>query len=88
MSQLNSDNEGKNKAISLEKICFLVLLIIGIKESAVLNNVFTFVNLGVITLVIVVGLSKVDGSNWKISPNDVRNGLPDGIEIGSSLRRR
>ncbi len=49
----------------------LVFLIIGIKESAVLNNVFTFVNLSVITLVIVVGLTKINGHNWKISPDEV-----------------
>ncbi len=56
---------------------FLVLLIIGIKESAVLNNVFTFVNLTVITLVIVVGLTKINGNNWKISPDEVGNCLAD-----------
>lgn len=53
--------------------CFLVLLIVGIKESAVLNNVFTFVNLSVICLVIVVGLTKINGHNWKISPSEVKN---------------
>jgi len=56
---------------------FLVLLIIGIKESAVLNNVFTFVNLTVITLVIVVGLTKINGHNWKISPGEVGNCFAD-----------
>lgn len=49
-----------------------VLLIIGIKESAVLNNVFTFINLSVITLIIVVGLTKIHGHNWKISPDEVK----------------
>jgi amino acid transporter len=47
-------------------------LIVGIKESAVLNNVFTFVNLSVIALVIVVGLTKVQGHNWNISLNEVK----------------
>jgi amino acid transporter len=46
-------------------------LIVGIKESAVLNNVFTFVNLSVIALVVVVGLTKINGHNWKIQPNEV-----------------
>jgi amino acid transporter len=46
-------------------------LIVGIKESAVLNNVFTFVNLCVIALVVVVGLTKINGHNWKILPNEV-----------------
>jgi len=54
------------------KNVFLVLLIVGIKESAVLNNVFTFVNLSVIALVIVVGLTKIQGHNWNISPNEVK----------------
>jgi amino acid transporter len=46
-------------------------LIVGIKESAVLNNVFTFVNLSVIALVVIVGLTKINGHNWKISPDEV-----------------
>ncbi|CAF1249829.1 unnamed protein product [Adineta steineri] len=50
-----------------------ILLIVGIKESAVLNNVFTFVNLSVIVLVIIVGLTKIHGHNWKISPNEIKN---------------
>jgi len=46
-------------------------LIVGIKESAVLNNVFTFVNLSVIALVVIVGLTKINGHNWNISPDEV-----------------
>ena len=49
----------------------LVLLVIGIKESAVLNNVFTFVNLAVIIIVILVGLTKINGHNWRITPDEV-----------------
>lgn len=52
-------------------IFILVLLIVGIKESAVLNNVFTFVNLTVIILVVVVGLTKIHGHNWSITPDEV-----------------
>jgi amino acid transporter len=62
----------KNLFDFLSKMFFLVLLIVGIKESAVLNNVFTFVNLSVIALVIVVGLTKIQGHNWNISPNEVK----------------
>ncbi|CAF1038813.1 unnamed protein product [Rotaria sordida] len=56
-------------------LCLVVtmFLIVGIKESAVLNNVFTFVNLTVIALVVAVGLTKVHGHNWKISPKEVPN---------------
>lgn len=49
----------------------LVLLVIGIKESAVLNNLLTAVNLTVICLVIVVGLTKIHGHYWNISPDEV-----------------
>lgn len=52
--------------------CLPVLLIVGIKESAVLNNLFTFVNLCVILLVIAIGLTKIRGHNWHISPSEVR----------------
>lgn len=44
---------------------------IGIKESAVLNNVFTAINLTVIALVIIVGLTKIHLHNWNISPDEV-----------------
>ncbi|CAF0834343.1 unnamed protein product [Adineta ricciae] len=50
-----------------------VLLVIGIKESAVLNNLLTAVNLTVICLVIVVGLTKIHGHYWNISPDEVHN---------------
>ncbi len=50
---------------------FLVLLIIGIKESAVLNNIFTAVNLTVTVIVVIVGLTKIQGHNWNISPDEV-----------------
>jgi cationic amino acid transporter 2 len=59
-----------------------ILLIIGIKESAVLNNVFTFVNLTVITLVIIVGLTKINGDNWKISPDEIKNSTNTTYMVG------
>ncbi|CAF1316706.1 unnamed protein product [Adineta steineri] len=56
-------------------VCLLVtiLLIIGIKESAILNDILTFTNLAVISTVIIVGLTKSHGHNWNISPNEVHN---------------
>lgn len=45
-----------------------ILLVVGIKESAVLNNVFTAINLSVIAVVIIAGLTKVHGDNWSIDP--------------------
>ncbi len=52
---------------------FLVLLVIGIKESAILNSVFTAVNLTVIAIVVIAGLTKINGHNWNISPDEVNS---------------
>ena len=46
-------------------------LIVGIKESTVLNNLFTFINLAVIAFAVIVGLTKVHEHNWAISLNEV-----------------
>lgn len=50
-----------------------VLLIIGIKESAVLNNVLTAINLIVTALVVVIGFTKLDLHNWNLSPEEAVN---------------
>ena len=60
-----------------------MLLVIGIKESAVLNNVFTFVNLSVIAIVVVVGLTKINGHNWNLSVDEVAQFFP--FLIGENL---
>lgn len=49
----------------------LVLLVVGIKESAMLNNIFTGINLTVTAVVVIVGLTKIQGHNWNISPDEV-----------------
>ena len=49
----------------------VVLLVIGIKESAILNNIFTAANLTVIAIVIVAGFTKVDFHNWNVIPDEV-----------------
>jgi hypothetical protein len=59
-------NEKKNHLFS-------VLLVIGIKESAILNSVFTAVNLTVIAIVVIAGLTKIHGHNWNISPDEVNS---------------
>jgi hypothetical protein len=61
----------KERSLRTLESSLLVLLIVGIKESAVLNNIFTFVNLSVIVLVIAVGITKIRGHNWHISPSEV-----------------
>lgn len=49
----------------------LVLLVVGVKESALLNNVLTAVNLTVTVIVVIAGLTKIHGHNWNIQPEEV-----------------
>ncbi|XP_049289520.1 cationic amino acid transporter 2-like [Anopheles funestus] len=66
---------------------FLVVLVItallayGVKESTLLNNLFTGVNLIVIVVVLVSVGIKADPANWAIQPNDPI--VPAGIDIGA-----
>jgi len=46
-------------------------LVIGVKESAAMNNVCTAVNLTVILIVFIAGLTQINVHNWNISPNEV-----------------
>ncbi|XP_055313744.1 cationic amino acid transporter 3-like [Sitodiplosis mosellana] len=56
-----------------------VLLSIGVKESSILNNIFTMVNLATIIIVIVSGSIKANPANWAIRKEDI----PDGIRGGN-----
>ncbi|XP_035918374.1 cationic amino acid transporter 2-like [Anopheles stephensi] len=66
---------------------FLVVLVItallayGVKESTLLNNLFTGVNLIVIAVVLVSVGIKADPANWTIQPNDPS--VPSGVDIGA-----
>ncbi|XP_053668724.1 cationic amino acid transporter 3-like [Anopheles marshallii] len=66
---------------------FLVVLVItallayGVKESTLLNNLFTGVNLIVIAVVLVSVGIKADPANWTIQPND--QSVPAGMDIGT-----
>uniref|UniRef100_A0A182LUQ8 Cationic amino acid transporter C-terminal domain-containing protein n=1 Tax=Anopheles culicifacies TaxID=139723 RepID=A0A182LUQ8_9DIPT len=66
---------------------FLVVLVItallayGVKESTLLNNLFTGVNLIVILVVLVSVGIKADPANWAIKPDDPS--VPVGIDIGA-----
>ncbi|CAF1163013.1 unnamed protein product [Rotaria sp. Silwood1] len=66
-------------------LCLIItiLLVIGIKESAVLNNILTAVNLAVIAIVIIAGLTAVNTHNWNISPNEVGNITNNSTIIGT-----
>uniref|UniRef100_A0A1Q3F5L5 Putative cationic amino acid transporter 3 n=1 Tax=Culex tarsalis TaxID=7177 RepID=A0A1Q3F5L5_CULTA len=55
------------------------LLAYGVKESTLMNNIFTGVNLCVIAIVLVAGGMNSDSANWNIKPEDI----PEGIKGGS-----
>jgi len=54
-------------------IILALLLAAGAKEFAIVNKVFTGVNIGVILFVIVAGLTQISFSNWSLDQNDVYN---------------
>ena len=47
------------------------ILTFGVKQSSIVNNVFTVVNLLVVSYVVICGLFKVNGDNWKIPASQV-----------------
>ncbi|KAG7189659.1 hypothetical protein KM043_017336 [Ampulex compressa] len=49
----------------------VVLLSIGVKESSILNNIFTTINLITIVIVIVAGSIKANPGNWSIALKDI-----------------
>ncbi|KAJ6645363.1 High affinity cationic amino acid transporter 1 [Pseudolycoriella hygida] len=55
-----------------------ILLSVGVKESSVLNNIFTSVNVLTVLIVLVAGAIKADPANWNIPkdqiPENVRGG--------------
>ncbi|XP_014474610.1 PREDICTED: cationic amino acid transporter 3 isoform X2 [Dinoponera quadriceps] len=61
----------------------VALLCVGVRESSILNNVFTVVNLTTIAIVIIAGSIKANPSNWSIAseniPDTVMNGGTGGF---------
>ncbi|XP_033763723.1 high affinity cationic amino acid transporter 1-like isoform X3 [Pecten maximus] len=56
-----------------------VILAVGVKESSTFNNIFTGVNLLVVTYVIICGFFKVDIHNWQLKPSELPgNGTDSG----------
>ncbi|KAK4469417.1 hypothetical protein MN116_006971 [Schistosoma mekongi] len=64
-------------------ILMTILLSVGVRESAVINNVFTVINLCVIAFIVVTGLIYADINNWKVIPENVlTNGTTESTTVG------
>lgn len=51
---------------------FLTLILaVGVRESSRFNNLFTAVNLLVVTYIVICGAFKADSHNWQINPKEV-----------------
>ncbi len=44
-------------------------MIIGVKESTLMNKIFTFIKVGILTFVIICGATKADFNNWNLKTN-------------------
>lgn len=53
-------------------ICFAAAVALGAKESTLVNNLFTFVNLGIVLFVVISGAFKSDFANWTIPKEQVQ----------------
>lgn len=53
-------------------LLFSVALALGAKESSIVNNIFTFLNLSVVLFVIIAGSFKADPANWAIPAEEAQ----------------
>lgn len=44
-------------------------MVVGVKESALLNKLFTLINISLLSFIIICGATKADISNWNININ-------------------
>ncbi|XP_012251414.2 cationic amino acid transporter 3 [Athalia rosae] len=61
-----------------------ILLSVGVKESSLLNNIFTTINLLTIGVVIVAGSMKANTGNWAISVDDIPEGT-ENVGVGGFM---
>lgn len=59
-------------------LLFTLALAFGVKESSMINTLFTLLNLSVVLFVILAGCFKADPKNWSIPSTDVEPGYGDG----------
>ncbi|CAH0554504.1 unnamed protein product [Brassicogethes aeneus] len=59
-------------------VLLAMALSFGMKESSMVNNVVTFINIGVVIFTIIAGLFKADISNWQIQHNATNSTDPLG----------
>ncbi|CAL7935615.1 unnamed protein product [Xylocopa violacea] len=52
-------------------LLLIILLSVGVRESSILNNIFTVMNLGTILVIIVAGSIKADPANWRIPAESI-----------------
>ena len=50
-------------------VIITILLIIGVKESSLLNSIFTLTNLAIVLFIFITGATKADFNNWKLKPD-------------------
>lgn len=55
-----------------------VLLAVGVKESSVMNNIFTTVNMITVAIVLAAGAYKADPANWNIDKSTIPEGAHGG----------
>ncbi|XP_012138102.1 cationic amino acid transporter slimfast [Megachile rotundata] len=66
-------------------VLLVILLSIGVKESSVLNIIFTVVNLITILIIIVAGSIKADPANWRIRPEDIPDKHKESAGLGGFM---
>ena len=69
---ITSKNYFYFKALIVKLFSIEAILIIGVRESSTMNNIFTSVNLCVVLFVLICGSIKISFQNWDIKPEEVR----------------